>query len=340
MKRGHDKVSPTVRASLELLGVSSGVTQNDLKKAYHKLALLYHPDRNPDKAAAEEFRRITVAYELLSDPLRTAELNRKYMTERLHQQVVDGLNITFGTFFGYRLFKTSDASSALQLEGKGGQKTERVWEPVEENNSILDNSAYDAIEVVYAGKHSGEDEVAVKGEVDGKKLVHLPWVVLNNQGLLKFLDGDIKRSAECYRKLNERIPNNIIFMYRLGLCLIIEGFQKPRTTFLGTKKPDQIKIKKGLALLEHCVKIGESRTAGRQKCLVIKKTIADVREKIGEGRAARKLWSQIAEQDPKSVEAVYKTKGLAAAAKLLDRRSASPNLSGGESTLLLTKAKR
>ncbi len=331
MSRPKDKISPTVRASLELLGVGASASQTELKKAYHKLAMAYHPDRNPEKQAADEFRRITQAYELLTDPLRTAELNRKYLNERLHAPVIEGLSITFGSFFGYRLFQTEPLDTTLQITGDrepGEEKTQDGWGPVEENNSILDHAAFDALEVVYAGKHAAEDELAIKGEVDAKKLVHLPWVVLNNQGLLKFLDGNIRASGDAYRKLCERIPNNIIFMYRYGLTLILDGFQHPKTTFFGLKKPDRIKISKGLALLEHCVKIGSERTHGRQKCLVIRKTIADVYEKIGEPRKAKRAWAEIANEDPRSVEAAFRTKGLEAAAKLLRKKSAKDEVAG------------
>ncbi|HPF34149.1 MAG TPA: molecular chaperone DnaJ [Candidatus Krumholzibacteria bacterium] len=53
----------------EILGVERGATETDIKKAYRKLAVKYHPDRNPDDpTAAEKFREATEAYEVLKDP--------------------------------------------------------------------------------------------------------------------------------------------------------------------------------------------------------------------------------------------------------------------------------
>jgi curved DNA-binding protein len=59
----------------EILGVSRTATEDEIKKAFRKLARKYHPDVNPgDKAAEEQFKRVNEAYEVLSD----AEKRKKY----------------------------------------------------------------------------------------------------------------------------------------------------------------------------------------------------------------------------------------------------------------------
>ncbi|MBA4852623.1 molecular chaperone DnaJ [Emticicia sp. BO119] len=59
----------------EVLGVSKTATEDELKKAYRKLAIQYHPDKNPgDKAAEEKFKEIAEAYGVLSD----AEKRQRY----------------------------------------------------------------------------------------------------------------------------------------------------------------------------------------------------------------------------------------------------------------------
>ncbi len=62
---------PQTRCYYEILSVERGASQDDIKRAYRRLAMKWHPDRNPGNPEAEgEFKACTEAYEVLSDPER------------------------------------------------------------------------------------------------------------------------------------------------------------------------------------------------------------------------------------------------------------------------------
>lgn len=342
---GLRSASPTIKQYLELLGVTETASKDDLKKAYHQRAFLYHPDRNDDPTAVEQFQKIKKAYEFLIDPVQVSLIKQNHLRERLFDNCIEGIQISFGAFFGHRVYVSGPA--VLPKERRIGidpgadspANSENSTVYVEEDKSILDNAGYDSIEVVYAGKFNSEDEERL--QADGRVTRHgqLPWVILNNKGILDFLDEKYDRALKCYEELNQRIPNNIIFLYREALCLIILAFKNPERGLFG-RRPNKRNIQKAVQLLRHCLKIGESRTVGKQQCLVIRKTLADVLEKIGQKRSAKKIWKQVAFMQPNSVEAQMKTGKRKAAQDLIrSNKSAQTAKKNMNRSLLLSRGK-
>src|SRR3989304_5413779 len=69
----------------ETLGVGKSATQDEIKKAYRKKALIYHPDKNPgDKEAEANFKKLSEAYEVLSDE------NKRHMYDQYGADALKG----------------------------------------------------------------------------------------------------------------------------------------------------------------------------------------------------------------------------------------------------------
>lgn len=98
----------TKRDYYEILGVSKTATPEEVKKAYRKVAIQFHPDKNPDnKEAEEKFKEAAEAYEVLSDAEKRAKYDRFGHARSggggfssSHEMTMDDIFSQFGDIFG------------------------------------------------------------------------------------------------------------------------------------------------------------------------------------------------------------------------------------------------
>ena len=101
----------------DLLGVSKSATADEMKKAYRKLAMQHHPDKNPgNKAAEEKFKEISHAYDVLSDDQKRAAYDR-YGHDAFNQ---GGMGASGGNGAGGFDFSSGFADIFEDLFGMGG----------------------------------------------------------------------------------------------------------------------------------------------------------------------------------------------------------------------------
>ena len=158
----------------ELLGVKKSATVDEIKKAYRKLAVKYHPDKNPgDKQAEERFKEVSEAYAVLSD----AEKRKQY-----DQFGSDGFHQKFSQEDIFRGFDINDLLREMGFGGMGrggsgfgrGSRGPRQGEDLAMEVQVTLRESASGDEKRIAFSHGGErQELSVKipaGIEDGAQL--------------------------------------------------------------------------------------------------------------------------------------------------------------------------
>lgn len=186
----------------EILGIKRDATEDDIKKAYRKLAITYHPDKNPGNAEAEaQFKKIAGAYAVLSDPVK----KRNYDI---------GIPENIGDAFGGNFDPFSIFNSFFQNQDMGSFINNFF---ASQNNNNAFNGAFDDIlggpEIkftIHTFTQMPMDEVDDMNFFDlGKKITEKLRDNLKEPVKIKSENTEMTKKIEKLEKINDKLNHRI-----------------------------------------------------------------------------------------------------------------------------------
>jgi len=167
---------PEVRNYYEMLGVDKNAPSNEIKKAYRKLAITYHPDRNlGNKAAEEKFKDINEAYEVLSDQTRRVQYDQSISIKNFKNR-----GASFGNFGRNNRTQARGSNTRTRVDAQdfrpGRTKQERVVRSSRPQRRDIEAKLTLGLDEAYRG---GKRKIRLE---DGRSLeVEMPAGMVNGQ---------------------------------------------------------------------------------------------------------------------------------------------------------------
>ena len=114
----------------DILGITKTTKNDDIKKAYKKWAIKYHPDKNKSPKAKEAFKKIAISYQTLTDP-KKSELFDKYGSEeeyreKVYQERQQAYEVDFDTYDIFDMYFGNVDSEVLRRHRKRIRRAEIV----------------------------------------------------------------------------------------------------------------------------------------------------------------------------------------------------------------------
>jgi molecular chaperone DnaJ len=144
--------TPTKRDYYEVLGVGRSASDEDIKKAYRKLALQFHPDRNKAEDAVERFKEVTEAYQVLSDA------EKRSLYDRFGHQAFDrgagGGGVDFGNFVGLNIEELFDSFFGSPGTHGARQRVQRGQDLRYDMQLTLEEAVFGVSKEISVNKHA------------------------------------------------------------------------------------------------------------------------------------------------------------------------------------------